>query len=376
MRPTLSSMRSYRTYPLAKRRKHLAHRKESRETLRKISEYLDDRKTSEAIRELQALLNSKDPSLDRDRIRSKILPNVKQVDYESRILNFSHLFSIAGLLKNSRTESNLNLEGYNLEGTIPLMMRDIEAFLASYPSSLKGREVLEQALQMLKDVRPLVPLGPVELAQEFERLVSLKKPFLVPLTIHFGKAGHVVLLEVSPQEGGLGSMRIYNSGEGLDHHKNEVSGFFNISFKAQPYVEYQDVPLAKFTGPKIVALAGKLTDADPDVYDDIYDWPVTVFGGKKADVAAPYLKPQSVGNCTHKVLRRFLKVKLPPEAYAQFKDFAKERALEGIRQLSAKKLSPKAISHRTEARTFFDHPRLRTEEELIQHGLYWRSLRP
>ena len=194
--------------------------------------------------------------------------------------------------------------------------------------------------------------GPEELVQLLQKELSCLKqggPFFLSSRMDESRSGHAIVLEFLRQQNHLFSLRIYNSGQGLEYHENAV--FENQEYHSR-FSEIQDISaerIASFPFCKALCMMGKEAPYGEWRGVEVYEALRPHLEGKPVSqepILENMSKTVSVGFCTYLSLAHWMQefaptlfdrfqIELQTKAFADFARSA-DRQLESHRNLIQK----------------------------------------
>lgn len=293
------------------------------------------------------------------------------------ISNFSHQFSIAGQLINRSKGIDHDLEGFHLYHTIPQIMDDLREFVEAHDIPKDQFTTIVQYFRAFDRCKALALAKGTKFAKKCISLLKKNKLTLIPLNA-WGQGGlHQMMMEFDSRGEGTTKIRIYNTGAGIPGNVlltgNQLTPW---QIRTESFASYElKSPPNGFQLEDFKALSTILDSQEhKPKYKSLYQWPLFYLGAKRTCVPHILRKPQSVGNCSYKVLRRIMQCNLDQETYQAFKRFSKKRALHRLIHLtkgSPDRVWPRPL-HRRKARTTPQgHTLIRTDTDLINHGVHW-----
>ena len=204
---------------------------------------------------------------------------------------------------------NRTVRGKELEG----WRHDI--FLAKFAEVLDDQEPFKQDLLYAKALIEKLyseNFTDDQLQTELQQKLDRGKKILMP----GGWKGHAVYYEFIPHETGKCSLRVYNTGAGLDYH-DAVAIAGDIKF--MPYVEYQDIDYNSFQFKlalqQLIILTKTQTIADTSKLSEkqLYESILPAFGGDlkvftPTEIEDACISKQLAGTCTVSGFKAYLKV--------------------------------------------------------------------
>ncbi len=226
---------------------------------------------------------------------------------------------------------NSEFEGMTTKEPLGYVLRYFEARSDNgMPISSSDQEIIEQletayAISIAENKQEAIH-------EAIEKAFETGKPLLIPGGWVGLPAGHAIYYEMIPQKNGTGSLRVFNTGEGIQEHPRALSG---VKEKVG-FAEWTGVQKERFLDPYF---AQSIAEMDSNVFvpgldgvktdytfHDIYYGLKALLGvadqcclNEKEALEIPLMQPQRAGTCAYRSLSAFLKSKMTPSEFRRYK---------------------------------------------------------
>lgn len=257
-----------------------------------------------------------------------------------------------------------------------------DGYLGGSRSYAALRELAEQAQRYVESARPGQAESQAQIAMLLPQLVRAMRwhntinhhmehtqaavremiaalhqgePILVPLRIYGqtaarpdasrdellkGVASHAILMEVAPQPAGVCTLRVFNTGAGIENHPRQRGSDGNDRWQTK--WEVVGVPInalaSEATMMKLLASTGRydmalIVKTIATNFEEFYRYLASL--GSPSLEQARWNKPQTVGNCTWKSITAYIRSHVDEFTYRNFKTYYRSRILnEAIEQMT------------------------------------------